>query len=257
MADFVVLGFPKCGTSALTRAIGTLQKVQVDGYTGGELEAPYFAGEEQVAALRTLRQKSPHAAAVGHKFSAYVYDNAAIRRIASAVPRATLVLCVRDPKRALVSWREMHRRIAVQGSQKAHFVNISDESRRFYAEASLEDYYRRYARDWLTYTAHIQRMRELVPLQPLVLVSQEYMAARMDKVLQVLAKRLNVPAPPANPDAATAHRGVSDDVEPDDLSDESRAELAAEKMKLNALLDAWRGLPGVAVLAEAPAVAAR
>jgi len=256
LADFVIIGFPKCGTSALTRAIGTLQKVQIDRYIGGELEAPYFAGEEQLGALRTLRQKSPHAAAVGHKFSAYVYDNAAMRRIAATVPGATLVACVRDPKRALVSWREMHRRIAVQGIRKTHFVNLSDESRRFYAEASLEDYYRHYARDWLTYAAHIERLRQHAPRQPLVLVSQEYMAARMDRVLQELAKRLNVPVPPSKPGAWTAHRGVGDDLEPVGLSDESRAELTAERVKLNALLDAWREHPGVGVLADGFADAA-
>jgi hypothetical protein len=255
LADFVIIGFPKCGTSALTRALGTLPKVQVDRFVDGQLEAPYFAAEQQLEALRTLRQKSPRAAAVGHKFSAYVYNETALKRIASTVPRSLLVLCVRNPNKALVSWREMHRRIAALGTNKAHFVNHSDESRRFYTEASLEEYYRHYARDRLTYAAHIERVRELTPDQPLVLVSQEFMAARMQRVLQVLAKRLSLPPPKLV--TARAHRGVADEMEPEGLSDESKAELAAEQMKLNALFEAWRRLPRVAVLADGFATAER
>jgi hypothetical protein len=161
-----------------------------------------------------------------------------------------LVVCVRDPKKSLVSWREMHRRIAVQGASTEHFVNQSAESRRFYTEAPLEDYYRRYARERLTYAAHIERMRELVPNHPMVLVSQEFMAARMQRVLQVLAKRLRLPPPTPKPVAAKAHRGVGDELEPEGLSDETRAELAAERNKLNVLFAAWRKLPRVAVLAD-------
>lgn len=249
LADFLIVGFPKCGTSALARAIATLQNVEIDRYAGGALEAPFFAGEPQLTELRALRGKSPRAAAVGHKFSAYIYNKTAVKRIAATVPQATLVVCVRDPRKSLVSWREMHRRIAIQGSNKSHFVNQSEESRRFYTEASLEDYYRHYARERLNYATHIRRMREHAPLNPMILVSQEYMAARMEGVLQVLAKRLNVPLPSPEPVAATAHRGVGDAMEPEGLGEQSKAELAAEQEKLKALSQALSQLPGVDVLA--------
>jgi hypothetical protein len=232
-ADFVITGFPKCGTSALARGLERLEGVRLDR-DGGQLESPFFADDAGVARLRALAPGEPGDGRIrGHKFTAYVYNPAALRRAAALCPQAVFIACIRDPLRALLSWREMHRRIAAENRLPRHPVNASEESRAFYQGASIEDYYHRFARPRLAYTRHLQRLVSLVGPAPLVVVSQEYLAAREGWALAavggVLGTRLPADHPQSPPHRSLAERADALAVPADlrrELDDEHRRLLA-------------------------------
>lgn len=247
LMDFAVVGFPKCGTSVLMRMLETLDNVKIERLDEA-LEAPYFTSQENLQRLHEQRDSAgdSDATIVGHKFSSYAFHEYPLERLFWY--RVRMIICVRDPTRALVSWRNMHRVIAEKGTPAGHFVNKSEESRRFYTEASLEEYYHAFARERLHYAAFIRRIVEIADGTPVAIVAQSAMAVRMDEVVSTLAGFLGVHAP-AERDQTQPHRGVGDTVSPAGLSEKSLAELARERDLLDALLIELRSTPNVTVVA--------
>lgn len=249
LADFVVLGFPKCGTTALMDALGALEGVGVDQFDG-RLEAPFFESLENVEKLKAAHAAlSVRPAVVGHKYVVYMYSEPSLRRIVELVPRAPLIVCVRDPMRALLSWRQMHRRIAQDGKYLTHFVNASPESRAFYKNASLDAYYQRFARTRLGYEANIRRLTSLAEHQKIVIVSQEFMANRMADVLTTLAKLIGI-AKPTFTTPHQPHRGFADRAELPVLAAETLTDIKKQRSRLARLLAELRSQPRVTLLVD-------
>src|SRR5690606_11064532 len=135
VADFIVTGFPKCGTSALMRLLEQLEDTSVTRMDG-RLEAPFLASEAGVLKLRQ-EAASSGTRLNGHKYASYAFSVPSLKRIAKEFPDSLIIVCVRDVKRALVSWHNMHRKIASVGQPANHFVNASEDTRKFYANCSL------------------------------------------------------------------------------------------------------------------------
>jgi hypothetical protein len=239
LADFVIVGFPKCGTTAVVRALDRMEGVQADWWDGA-VEAPYMLNERNLQRLYAARQDAAPSSIVGHKFSAYIYSIDAIKRIHALVPGALLIVCVRDPMRALLSWREMHKVIANNRAITGHFVTESEQTRAFYASASLEEYYRQFARENLRYAHYVRRLIELTADQRIAIVSQEWLSVRRAETLGVLADLLGAPAPESGPSTSRPHKAFADEAQANGLSPESLEEVAVQGRMLGQLLDELR-----------------
>lgn len=202
--EITTIGFPKCGTSALMRQFTKDPMIRVLTAPNGSLEVSW-------PLIREIRSEPEPGRILAHKFTAYAYNRKALDYLAGVNPGGLLVLCVRDPARALVSWHNMHRSIARSGKNPEHFAW---QERDFYAECSLPDYFARFARRRLQYDRHLGTLLEIVPTERLAVVSQERMAQDIASVagyLKALARGEPVatPAAPA-PVAASRHEGYAD-----------------------------------------------
>lgn len=201
--EITIVGFPKCGTSALMRRFENDSDMRVLRTSEGALEVAWTL-------IRDIRPAPEPGRILVHKWTAYVYRRKAIEYLVEINPRSLLVLCVRDPARALVSWHNMHRNIARSGRNTSHFAW---KERDFYGEAALPDYYERYARQRLQYDRHLGTLLEVVPRERLVVVSQERMAEDIDAValyLKALARGEATCAQVARPGSVPKHKGYAD-----------------------------------------------
>lgn len=200
--EIVVLGFPKCGTTALfdnlskDAAITTLSRE--DG--GKEYSWPMIKEVAPHADDSTIR---------AHKFVAYAYSPEALAFLKDYNPDATFVLCVRAPKRSLFSWHRMYRSIAKRGHNKAH---LAWRERDFYENCSVSDFYDRFAERRLQYDRHFKNVMAALPKERVVVVSQEYLARDMDGFVGALKNLANgqseasVMLPPSD----TGYKGAAD-----------------------------------------------
>lgn len=182
IASLVVLGFPKCGTSALMRELGRRKGVKTIYAADGSLELAWpaikdieteeFFGEATAEGVRLIL----------HKYTAYIYSPTAIRHLAEN-PDRRFVVCIRDPAKSLVSWWNMHRKIAETGRVKDHFAFKESE---FYKNCTVEEYYEKSAKRMLDYGGLIKRTIRLVGPNRIMFVSQE----RMSKDIRAVADEL-------------------------------------------------------------------
>lgn len=234
LVDFVVVGFPKCGTTALVRLLDGIQGVKVHKMNGA-LEAPFFYSNRGVNSLRESINTAGDAIN-GHKFTAYIYNDDALHQIQKHNPNALFIVCIRDPVRALVSWREMHRKIAVAGTTTSHFVNKSPESRKFYQSCSLSDYYRAFAGSRLPYARYIRNFRETLNNPKLIIITQEYLAQNANYATHLIASHLGVEHPEGAANVSP-HIGFADKVSDIDLDPELQSELETYRHDLSVLRD--------------------
>ena len=199
--DIIILGFPKCGTTALMRGFEADDDIETLRTPGGALEIGW----------PLIRELAPETGKelLAHKFTAYVYNREALEYLAGANPDSILVLCIRDPEKVLISWRNMHRAIARSGKNPEHFAY---KERDFYADCSIPDYYERFARRRLRYDMHFDNLRAIVPDSRIVVVSPERLAQDIESVVTYIkalargeAAQLAAPAV-----TAKAHKGFAD-----------------------------------------------
>ncbi len=199
----MIVGFPKCGTTAIVEMLSKHPSVSLLKSSSGSTEIPWPSFRDAPAQFED--------AEVGvHKFAAYIYNLDALKWLAETNYERHFVVCFRDPTRALVSWHNMHRRIANSDGSN-HFAY---REREFYANCSIEDYYEQFAASRLNYDKQFNRMAEIVPAQRISAVSQERMAKGVLDVADWLVGRAlgvteeSLGAPPM--DSAPEHRGYSD-----------------------------------------------
>lgn len=189
--EIVITGFPKCGTTALLRAFGSDAELQL-------IKRPDGAVELTWPLIQTMRIPPHDGKILTHKFTAYVFNTEALTYLAEINPNSAIVLCIRDPKKSLISWHRMHQSIAKSGRQKQH---MAYREREFYADCTISDYYERFARRRLKYDKHLRTLLTIVPKERIVVVSQERMAQDMDAVsgmIKSVAKGETVTVAPSN-----------------------------------------------------------
>ncbi|CUH51524.1 sulfotransferase family protein [Shimia marina] len=199
--ELSVIGFPKCGTSALMRIVEKDPRVYVVRTGNDSLEIP-------PKDLEGYRESAPACDVLAHKFVARAFTSQGTQELLQLNSEMSLVLCYRHPVKSLISWHNMHTKIAVTGRNKNHFAY---KERDFYATASLSEYYERYAKERLCYDVHIGRLLETVPSSQLTIIAQEELAAAPDETGEALlnfvrtGERKKVCA-----GGSTAHRGYAD-----------------------------------------------
>jgi hypothetical protein len=201
--EIVIVGFPKCGTTALYERLAKDHDVQALTKPGEskELAWPRIRDMKVVVAPEKL---------LVHKFTAYIFNPEALHFLARRNPQALFVLCIRNPARSLVSWHNMHAQIA-RGELRSE-NHFAWNEREFYASCSLGAYYEHFAKKRLQYDAWLNTALELLPAGRLAVVSQERMAQDIASVtgyLKALARGEAIAAPAAS-SAVSPHEGYAD-----------------------------------------------
>lgn len=201
---FVIVGFSKCGTTALLHGMRSISGVSFDT-RDGQVEAAFLnsdTGAAELAAVDGRRSKTP--GLPGHKYSNYIQNERVLMRLAAMPSRPLVIVCVRHPLRALISWHAMHQQIAIQGAPRSHFACATEDARTFYATATLQDYYKHFAMRRLNFGARLSSLRSIVRDNRVLIVSQERLAADKAEVLRRIAGLLGSTA-----EAASTPRHVS------------------------------------------------
>jgi hypothetical protein len=216
--EIVVIGFPKCGTSALIRRLEDDAEVTVLRPPSGGLEMTW-------PLIKDLPPTTDQRGIVAHKFTAYIYNLAALDYLARSNPDSIAVVCFRNPLRALVSWHNMHRNIALSGNPPNHFAA---KEREFYSDCSIEEYFEKFAQSRLQYDKFLSQALSVFSSERLVVVSQERLAYDMPFVVSSLkAIAENGPVPVAKKVSAKnrkKHVGYAD-MATADISDSVHDEL--------------------------------
>lgn len=165
--EISIIGFPKCGTSALMRALEEREGVTLLRAADSSLEVP---PEE----LPALRDTAKNCEVLVHKFAARVFTRSRVKELFELNPDMLLVICYRDPLKSLVSWHNMHRKIADTGRNTKHFAY---KEREFYSKANVEEYYQHYAKERLKYDHYIRNLLPVIPEGQLIVIAQEDLAA--------------------------------------------------------------------------------
>lgn len=186
--DFCIAGFPKCGTTALARLLQASPRLNL-ARSGAHFEAPVYMPHLKAEPL-AYDPDRPN----GHKFAAYIYNPEALRRLYAQNPKTLFIFNIRPAAEALVSWREMHRRIAAD-NRVDHFTTRDDQTRAFYETCDLEAYYRAFAEPLLDYAGFLERFLQDLPDARYVIVSQERLSRDPAPVISHIHGQLRRKAP--------------------------------------------------------------
>ncbi|MCH8502339.1 MAG: sulfotransferase domain-containing protein [Aliidiomarina sp.] len=180
--DFAIIGFPKCGTTALIQELSKYREYNILKDEGAKIE--YNVARFHPNIQEHIGSNLKGDALNGHKFVAYAFSKSAVRNLLRYNQNMKMILCVRTPLKALISWHNMHKRIANSKDPSNHFAY---KERNFYGSCNLLSYYYNYAKERLRYDIYLERVFELVPENNLMLVYQEEMAKSTSNTLLAVA----------------------------------------------------------------------
>lgn len=224
--EIVISGFPKCGTTAL---IGQFEAVP--GITVLKSEA----GSTEIAwpSIRGKAVEFRDSLLGVHKYSAYIFDAQALEWLAKTNLERHFVLCIRDLTRVLVSWHNMHRQIARNAKSPTHFAYME---RDFYADCSIPEYYKRFARNHMQQDMYFHRFLEIVGSERITVVSQERMAREIESIASWLVARVrdgeDRPLVTTGENITETHQGYAEKADIP-IPREIRAELLAIQARLH------------------------
>lgn len=190
MREIVIIGFPKCGTSALVRAMAKEPGMH-------HLTAP----SGSVDALFPDRSGVPAGEVALHKYPSYIMSRGHLFRLRSINNKADLVVCVRHLPKVLLSWHNMHQGIARSGRLPNHFAY---QERDFFAHCSLSEYYGRRG-EQLEYDRMFDELLEIWPAERVTVVAQERMARSVKAIARHIAS-----GAPLRDGGGEAHVGYAD-----------------------------------------------
>ena len=189
-ADVILIGFPKCGTTAMhgyfashpdfnALLIGgfNCEIDTVEGKVGGDLYRQALLSSQQC---------------LFHKFSSYIYSVSKLKRLASLESdRVKLFIAIYgDPVSRLESWYKFHRHIAVTGRNKKHFAYVQ---RDFYGSCSVDEYYNKFASSLLKYDEYLRRASSALGENKLFVCSQDDLRSSSPVVLARISALLGIP----------------------------------------------------------------
>lgn len=177
--DFTVIGFPKCGTSALIQMLAASPALFVSTQKTREAKALATAGGPAAP-----DQPRPH----GNKLLPYVYNPPLLKRVMAANPHTLFIIGVRPCGEALLSWYDMHRAIALEG-RSHHFAGATPEARAFYGACTVAEYFEGYARERMCYAQHLRLALGMTGFN-CVIVTQARLARDARGVMQHIHARL-------------------------------------------------------------------
>jgi hypothetical protein len=177
--DFTVIGFPKCGTSALIQMLAASPALFVSTQKSREARAL-----EKTGGPIAPDPPRPH----GNKLLPYIYAPSMLKRVMAGNARTLFIVGVRPCGEAMLSWYDMHREIALEG-RPLHFAGATLQARAFYGSCTVAEYFEVYARERLRYADNL-RHALAIPEINYVIVTQARLARDARGVMQDIHARL-------------------------------------------------------------------
>lgn len=170
--EITIIGFPKCGTTALLKEYSHDSDFKLL-YHSKNNKVEMIWPRIQKINVKILKNKI-----IAHKYAHYIYNLEALSYLSCRNSRGVFVVLVRNPIKTLISWHNMHRRIATSTLWRNHGAY---RERKFYASCSLDDYYYKHA-EFFKYDFHLNNALSIIPNEKLVVVSQEKLSVAIDYV---------------------------------------------------------------------------
>lgn len=186
--DFCVIGFPKCGTTAVVSLLAASPDLNITA--GRTKEFPYYIRSQDPGPLDYVEGKRN-----GHKFSGYIYNNDGMTDLLAENPEALLIITVRSAESALMSWRQMHRSIAKKNTVE-HLTTKDRASRKFFKNCTIDEYYESYAKRRLKYAQHIENLLTRFPSANYVVIAQRRLSEDAATVMTELHERMGLTPSP-------------------------------------------------------------
>ena len=186
--NLICAGFPRCGTTALSKYFEAYTNISVlKDPNSGAYEFNGFT-EDRINDYYTSRlQGSDH---IFHKFSGYTYVKgiSSLLNSTRTIRNNTIILfMLGNQYERLQSWHAFHRSKAVNGADKAHFTYAN---RDFYANCSLGEYYREFARKRIDYLSTLKALANSLDLTNTYIIRQNDLLHNPEKILHALSERL-------------------------------------------------------------------
>jgi len=203
-SEITIIGFPKCGTTAL------LNKYSENT----DFHLLYYSKQQKYEMIwpriKELNAKVDERKIITHKYAHYIYNLEALSFLTHKNPNSIFVVLVRNPLKSLISWHNMHRRIATSQLPRKH---AAYRDKKFYANCSIEQYYNRHS-NLLQYDIHLNNAISIIPKERIVVVSQEKMSSAVDYVAEYTANlargELNKLQPDLYTSESAKHIGFAD-----------------------------------------------
>ena len=186
LTDYCIVGFPKCGTSAMARFMDQSPGCHL-AKLNGALESPYFVSGVDPAGDYQAGKSN------GHKYSMYGHYSSQLRSIIASNPKVLMIFCIRDLGEVLLSWHAMHRKIAHAG-EPANHVAASPEKREFFATCDVNAYFDQFAQKHLDHAKRLKVFINHFKDTKAVFVSQARMATDAGDVMRSVHKALGLDA---------------------------------------------------------------
>jgi Sulfotransferase domain len=192
--DWVVAGFAKCGTSALVRYLSAMPMINVatSNEDGTGLEINYFLDKSKLDS-NYLQARYKTGFLNGHKYAAYLQlpkTEYALERMIAENPRIKIIVCIRPIKSVLVSWYNMHKKIAKTGELGSHNMCKDSQTRLYYLTITLDDYFEKFYQR-LEYCRLLEQLFNIFPSSQVHIMSMNSLALNpydtLSKVYQFIS----------------------------------------------------------------------
>ena len=182
LPEFIIIGFPKCGTTAL---IANLRKHPDIHGPGHE---PRFFTRKHVSLSEYIRQFKPNKVN-GEKASIYIFEKEIMKKIREAIPGAKIIICLRDPLQAMQSFYAHRRASPIYGKSygeeggKINFQRLvlNDIEHAYFSNQTY--HYSKYIKD---------NVLKYFPKKQIHVIIQERMMKNMDDEMGKVFKFLGV-----------------------------------------------------------------
>lgn len=182
--DFCVIGFPKCGTTAVVNLLQDSPDIHIS--SGRTKEFPFYIAGMDPGPLNYDETKRN-----GHKFSAYIYNHEAMTALLADSPDALLLITIRSAESALMSWKQMHRSIA-KANKVDHLTTKDRATRKFFMNCSIDEYYESFARGRLKYAQHIENLLTAFPQANYLVLAQRRLSEDARTVMTQIHERIGL-----------------------------------------------------------------
>lgn len=186
--NFICAGFPRCGTTALSKYFEQYTDVKVlKDPDSGAYEFNVFTDTGINDYYDNHLLGSNH---IFHKFSGYTYVKEISELLSSVYKlrhRTIVIFMLGDQYERLQSWHAFHRSKAISGTDKSHFTYAN---RDFYANCSLTEYYHEFAGKRIDYLTTLQRLAATLDNETIFVIKQNDLRHHPEQVLDNLSKKL-------------------------------------------------------------------
>lgn len=175
--SFVVIGAVKAATTWVQMRLRENPEVYMPACEPHFFSSGYEAGEAHYRSF--FENRPPGVQVVGEKSADYLAHPQAAARMARMLPRARLVVLLRDPvERAYSDYKMLYRRGTVKGPPEAYLSEPGSGGDRFLFDG--------------LYARHLERWLELFPREALLAFCHEDVAQRPREIVEMVSAHIGV-----------------------------------------------------------------
>ena len=241
--DWTIVGFPKCGTSALTRYLADLPRINAASHLENlrGLELHYYDDESKPVDYLAKRYKEGHYN--GHKTANYIYSKNVLSKIYQDNPDVKIIIAIRELSQVLVSWWKMHKNVAKSAKIGSHFTCRDEATRNQFLAMSLDAYFERMKNN-LDHDRYLKEILNIFPHQQIFMVRMESLASKPYEALLHLYKFITLQELQGYDVSSFSAKNIKkyDNILDANLSAESSLKLKQMQENINKTLNTFNGI---------------